>query len=135
MKLVIGGAEQGKREVACRLFGCELSDFADGRSCDLTAIESCRAISCFHMYLLRRLRAEGQLDADTFAEELCRVNPELLIVSDEIGYGIVPIEKEQRVWRELTGRVCCRLADFSDTVVRVVAGIPTVLKQAEGMKR
>ena len=58
MKLVIGGAEQGKREAACRLFGCELSDFADGRSCDLTAIESCRAISCFHMYLLRRLRAD-----------------------------------------------------------------------------
>lgn len=137
MKLVIGGAHQGKRGAACRLFGYEEADFADGRTCALAQIETCRAVAYFHEYILRCMQEhEKKQDAclenwsaDAFADWLIQKNPGLLIVSDEIGYGVVPMERELRAWREETGRICCRLAAFSDTVVRVVAGIPAVIKQ------
>ena len=50
-------------------------------------------------------------------------NPRIVIVTNEVGYGIVPMEKEERVWRELCGRTCTNLASFADEVVRVCCGI------------
>lgn len=125
MILVTGGAYQNKKQAACRLFDVEESDFLDGGSCDFQAIFSCRALENFHLYVRRYLKA-GKDPAELTAE--LKNNPQLLIVTDEIGYGVVPIEKEERYWREQTGRICCTLAVQAETVVRVVAGIPTVIK-------
>lgn len=126
MILVTGGAYQNKKQAACRLFDAEESDFLDGGSCDMQAIFSCRALENFHLYVRRYLKS-GK-DPAEFAAELAEKNPRLLIVTDEIGCGIVPIEKEERYWREQNGRICCALATQAETVVRVVAGIPTVIK-------
>jgi hypothetical protein len=67
-------------------------------------------------------------DAETFAERLCACNPEILIVSNELGYGVVPMEKADRLWREAAGRICCALASRADEVVRVVCGIGQRIK-------
>ncbi|MBR6242734.1 MAG: bifunctional adenosylcobinamide kinase/adenosylcobinamide-phosphate guanylyltransferase, partial [Ruminococcus sp.] len=63
-----------------------------------------------------------------FTQELCRNSPEMIIVIDEIGCGIVPVEKSERVWRENVGRCGCIIAENSELVIRVVCGIPTVIK-------
>lgn len=63
-------------------------------------------------------------------------NPQMLLASlrghcvtcNEIGCGVVPLEREQERWREETGRLCCALAAEADTVIRVFAGIPQYLK-------
>ena len=49
-------------------------------------------------------------------------------MTNELGYGIVPIDPFDRSWRELTGRICTELAEHADEVTRVVCGIPVVLK-------
>lgn len=126
MILVTGGAFQNKKQTAGRLFGIEEKEFLDGNSCELTEVFSGKAIEKFHLYLKRCIEA-GE-DLQTLTEKIIEKNPHVLIVTDEIGYGIVPIVKEERLWREQTGRVCCRLAAQAETVVRVVAGIPTVIK-------
>ena len=51
-----------------------------------------------------------------------------LILCREVGSGVIPMDPKEREWREATGRLCCALAERADAVVRVVCGIPTVLK-------
>ena len=51
-----------------------------------------------------------------------------VVVCDEVGSGVIPLEKARRLGREATGRLCCQLAKEAAKVVRLVAGIPTVIK-------
>ncbi|RHS66485.1 hypothetical protein DW954_07495 [Clostridium sp. AM45-5] len=50
---------------------------------------------------------------------------------DEIGCGIVPVDADDRLWREMTGDACQYLAARAGTVFRVVCGIPVLLKGGE----
>lgn len=52
-----------------------------------------------------------------------------LVLCDEVGAGVIPIAREERLGREATGRLCCRLAASAERVVRMVCGIPTVIKE------
>lgn len=126
MELVIGGAFQGKREAARKMFGIRPEEWIDGRSCSSQELYICKGIHHFHEYIRRVLKEQG--DTERLAAELLEKNPEIIIVSDEIGYGIVPLDAFERLWREQTGRICCQLAAESSHVVRVVAGIGTVIK-------
>ncbi|WP_243038271.1 bifunctional adenosylcobinamide kinase/adenosylcobinamide-phosphate guanylyltransferase [Blautia sp. AF34-10] len=62
---------------------------------------------------------------------LLQKNPEICIVTNELGYGVVPIEPFDRKWREKTGRICTELAAKADSVTRVVCGIGILLKGEE----
>ena len=55
--------------------------------------------------------------------------PDAVLVCDEIGCGVVPIQPQERQWREQTGRLCCLLAKRAERVVRVFVGRPMVLKE------
>jgi len=55
---------------------------------------------------------------------------ELIIVSNEVGMGIVPDNALARQFREAQGRLNIVLAEQADCVVHVVAGLPNVLKGA-----
>ena len=62
------------------------------------------------------------------AGRLADENPDIVIVSDEIGYGIVPVDRFEREYREAVGRVCTELAVYADKVFRVVCGIGIKVK-------
>lgn len=51
-----------------------------------------------------------------------------IIICDEINSGIVPMEKQNRVWREETGRALQLLAKNSSSVYRVFFGIEEQIK-------
>ena len=56
-------------------------------------------------------------------------NPrELVIIMNEVGSGVVPMDKDEREWREAAGRVSCLFAKRADRVYRLLAGIPQRLK-------
>ena len=126
MRLVIGGAWQQKTEAACRYFRMEKEDLIDGRICDLEDIYTCSGIHHFHLYIKRMMEQNPEVSG--FAEKLEQNNPDILLISDEIGYGLVPMDSFERAWREKTGRICCEIAGKAETVIRVVAGIPQVIK-------
>ncbi len=67
-------------------------------------------------------------DPVQFTEELLRRNPDAVILCDEIGLGIVPMDKRERLWREAVGRCCQRIAAQAQQVIRVVCGLSQVLK-------
>lgn len=52
----------------------------------------------------------------------------VIIVCDEVGCGIVPIDNTEVQYRENVGRCCCEIAKIADCVIRVYSGIGTVIK-------
>lgn len=127
MILVIGGNSQGKLAYGLSLLSCEIGQeqMADGRCCGFEDGLSMPVIHHFHMLVKRMLEA-GE-DPARFVERLLQENPDVLIVTDEIGNGIVPMDPMERQWRETTGRLCCRLAGEAGEVHRVFCGIGTRL--------
>lgn len=61
-------------------------------------------------------------------EQLIANEKESVIVCREIGCGIVPIDKKEALWREVTGRSACMLAKTASDVYRMQAGIPQKIK-------
>lgn len=51
-----------------------------------------------------------------------------LVLCNEVGSGVIPVDANERLGREATGRLCIRLAQRAERVVRMVCGVPTVLK-------
>ena len=50
------------------------------------------------------------------------------VLCREVGSGVIPLDPDERAWREAVGRLTCALAKEATAVVRVVAGIPVALK-------
>ena len=65
-----------------------------------------------------------EVDEATY-KTLCRKE---VIVCNEVGCGLVPVDEGERLWRERVGRVCTRLAGDAEAVVRLVCGIPQYIK-------
>lgn len=51
-----------------------------------------------------------------------------VVVCREVGCGVVPLDPAERALRERVGRLCVRLAERAEQVVRVSCGIAAVLK-------
>ena len=79
-----------------------------------------------HAYIRKEL-ASGHT-TDGLAEKLCGKNPDLVMTVQELGCGVVPMDPFERKYRETAGRICTDLAAYSTTVIRILAGIPVVLK-------
>mgnify|MGYP002767657785 CR=1 FL=1 len=46
----------------------------------------------------------------------------------DISQGIVPVDRELRAWREEAGRAMVKMAEASQSVTRIFAGLPLTLK-------
>ena len=64
-------------------------------------------------------------------ETLSRVPGTVVVVSNEVGLGIVPENALARRFRDEAGRAHQALAACADEVVFVVAGLPQFLKRSE----
>lgn len=114
MILIVGGRAAGKRALAASLGYSE-----DQMTCDP---EQSVPVFLDAQEAARGLDKEGLTAlADALAQR------EVLICT-EVGAGVVPIDPEERAFRESAGRLAVALADRATCVVRVVCGIPQVLK-------
>ncbi|MCH1983635.1 bifunctional adenosylcobinamide kinase/adenosylcobinamide-phosphate guanylyltransferase [Ruminococcus sp. OA3] len=124
MKLVIGGTFQGKLSYAKEHY--QVSEWVDGNTCDFEELYSCQGMNHFHEYI-RRMLVNGQ-EVSCLPARIQSENPEVVIITNELGYGVVPVDAFDRNYREATGRVCTQLAESADEVCRVVCGIGQVIK-------
>lgn len=69
--------------------------------------------------------AAGAPDLEALAGEL---SAHEIVIASEVGGGVAPIDPMEREAREAAGRLACLLARRAQTVVRVVCGLPQVLK-------
>ena len=118
MKLIIGGAYQGKAAWAASAWGVDqFGDFP--------------APGCTGQCHLERFSLEctkNNLDPVKEVEKYRPLWENCVMISREIGCGVVPVDGVQRQWREDHGRLLRYLADQADSVVRVFCGLPEVLK-------
>lgn len=87
-------------------------------------------IDCLTLWLSNLLLAEADIDAETerLEQALAACAMPVVLVANEVGYGIVPDNALARRFRDLQGILNQRIAACSDHVVLVVAGLPLVVK-------
>lgn len=89
-------------------------------------------LDCATMWLMNHLMD----DSDFPTAETALINglqactADCVVVTNELGLGIVPADALSRRFRQSHGELNQRLAKAADTVVNVVAGLPNVLKGA-----
>lgn len=125
MKLIIGGAAQGKRAYVRTAYRIAGSELLDGERCPLLPS---RAAALDRLHLLVRRALLAGLDPAVLVLRLVEGNPDIVLICDEIGCGIVPIDPFERRWREETGRLCRTLAARAGRVERVFCGIAQTIK-------
>lgn len=65
---------------------------------------------------------------ETLLQAMRRTGGKVIIVSNELGFGLVPTESSGRAFRELSGRVNQCFAAGADETYLVVSGLPLRLK-------
>lgn len=72
---------------------------------------------------------------ERLSASLARANCPVIMVTNEVGAGVVPENRLARRFRDLVGTANQKLARVSDRVVWVIAGIPTVVKGEKNLQR
>ena len=89
-------------------------------------------VDCLTLWLTNVML--GGLDVEAACRDLADAIPSLagpaVLVSNEVGWGIVPDNRLARDFRDAQGRLNQRVAEACDRVVLVAAGLPLALKGA-----
>ena len=153
MELYIGGFAQGKLEYVqnkkveeaisiAMVIDCAQSDYQKtlqsidnkikNENADVNNIANVNDIVIInHLHLwVKDLLSEGMEESEVQLTILSWVatHPNTILICDELGNGIVPLEKMERIWREQTGRLMIELAKQAERVERILCGLGQRLK-------
>ena len=153
MELYIGGFSQGKLEYVqnkkaeeaisiAMVIDCAQSDYQKtlqsidnkikNENADVNNIANVNDIVIInHLHLwVKDLLSEGMEESEVQSTILSWVatHPNTILICDELGNGIVPLEKMERIWREQTGRLMIELAKQAERVERILCGLGQRLK-------
>ena len=124
MVLVFGGAYNGKLDFVKDKFNINEDDIF---YCGLNEIDFSKKVICgFHKFTYNNIL--NDINSIQYIKENIDLFKDKIIISDEISSGVVPLKKEDRMWREETGRCLQYLSKESSCVYRVFCGIPTIIK-------
>ncbi len=127
VEVYTGGAFQGKLEYVLEKKGYGRDSVLEGAVINpLTCTSGYKIINHFHEFV--RNYADKPEEVNSFAEMLVRTRDDIIIITDQVGCGIVPLDRTEREWRELHGRVMCRLASNAKHVERIICGTGQVIK-------
>ena len=148
MVLIFGGAYQGKLDYAKITYHLKEEDiFHCGNLCDsvqegtdkpaeIDKLEKTdnpkidfnkRCVYNLEYFILACVKE--QKEANDYLKTHASKWQNKIIICTDISQGIVPIEKDMRAWREMTGRTMNYLADQAETVIRIFCGLPQTLKE------
>jgi adenosylcobinamide kinase/adenosylcobinamide-phosphate guanylyltransferase len=87
-------------------------------------------VDCLTLWLTNRMLADADIEEDSARLEavLSGIAAPVVVVSNEVGLGIVPDNALARRFRDAQGRLNQRIAARADRVVLMVAGLPLVVK-------
>lgn len=97
-----------------------------GKNCDTILVD---CLTLWTANLMQRQGEEVLSHADRLANTLRALPASVILVSNEVGSGIVPDNELGRAYRDLLGAVNQRVAAAADEVILLVAGCPLVIKQ------
>lgn len=97
----------------------------------------CLLVDCLTLWLSNIMfNAQGEYQEDIFLQqkqallnELPYIHADIILVSNEVGSGIIPIDNMSRRFADEAGRLHQQLAQLCSHVTLVTAGLPQTLKQ------
>ena len=109
MELYIGGTAQGKKVYVTQVRG----------------IAEARIWDNFEEWFREKLQESAPKSPSPEAESMAYLekHPDTVIICDEVGSGIVPLDSFEREYRERLGRLLCEIAAKAERVERIVCGI------------
>jgi adenosylcobinamide kinase/adenosylcobinamide-phosphate guanylyltransferase len=93
-------------------------------------------IDCLTIWLCNLMcKIEGEHDTyepiEAFLKLLHDPPCDLIMVTNEVGMGIIPIDKMTRRYRDLAGTLNQRIAVVANQVILMVSGLPLILKDKQ----
>lgn len=87
-------------------------------------------VDCLTLWVSNLMHAERNVSeaCDALCDALSKRRADTVLVSNEVGLGIVPDNALARAFRDEAGRVNQRVAAAAQRVVFMVAGLPMVVK-------
>lgn len=129
MELYVGGSFQGKLKYVrkkCDISseavytGKEISNLIDKGTKERIILDQ------FHLWV-RECMKKGENPEEAF-EQILSACPKCIVISDEIGNGIVPVDEFEREYRDRTGRILIEIAKKAEKVERIICGMGQRLK-------
>lgn len=131
MHVIIGGAYNGKREYVLQRLGNRRYQLCEGAvPVGTFSKEEYVIISDFAQLVLTYQHHDELEVAEIIINQLKQLQQQttVICICQDLGRGVVPIEKEQRFIRDACGRVYQRLFKEAETVTRIWYGIPEEIK-------
>lgn len=90
-------------------------------------------VDCLTLWLTNHLLGGSDIDREiaALAETVSATAGPLVLVANEVGFGIVPENRLAREFRDHAGRLNQRIAAAADEVTLVVAGLPVAVKSGK----
>ena len=120
MIFIIGGSNQGAME------------YGQTRVNDSSLVDVKAMLAKNFDYIYNENMTEIRDAVDSEWESITKIIKEdksAVFVGTEMGCGVVSVNKKDRLFCELNGRINCLIAREADEVVRVFCGIPTTIKK------
>jgi len=95
------------------------------------AEDTCILVDCLTLWLTNLLLAGDDIfirERTVLLDVVPQLTGDILLVSNEVGMGIVPLDPLSRRFVDEAGRLHQQLASICDTVTLVAAGLPLSLK-------
>ena len=92
------------------------------------AIVDCLTVWQANLMYHRGAEAESYEEVESLLQLLASPPFDLILVTNEVGLGIVPENALARRYRDLLGRLNQQVAARADTVIFMVSGLPMVIK-------
>lgn len=128
MKLIIGGYAQGRLSYVLKKYHLTEQDVWDVKNTENPDFRNSRKI-IYHAEEFVTGYLKTNLDT---LQEITKKLPDFqdkIIITQEVGCGLVPIDAYERQWRDEVGHMNQLLAEQSESVERVCCGLGMYLKQ------
>jgi adenosylcobinamide kinase/adenosylcobinamide-phosphate guanylyltransferase len=100
----------------------------------LSGSASITLVDCLTLWVSNLLGDLGEHSAeikpplDDLLKELKNFKTPIILIGNEVGWGIVPDNPLARTFRDISGRLQQEIARMADQVILMVAGIPLIVK-------
>lgn len=126
MILIIGGYAQGRLAYTMKNYNLKIDDVLNLKEEEFSCWNGQKII-----YNIESLVTKFLGEEKNPCKEIEIILPKLkdtIVITQEVGCGLVPVTSEQRLWREEVGRFNIYLAEVSKEVIRVCCGLGMKIK-------
>ena len=107
---------------------------SESRKADLLLVDCLTLFVANTMSHERRKASSARFVTEQLCQAIRSSQASVIVVSNEVGNGIVPAYRSGRVYRDLLGQMNQEIAKIADKVVLMIAGIPLTVKDTAERK-